>query len=143
MTILTKSNCDLISSPFIQLFKAKLNLAKTTPNAILLNRWIYNYWDLYGIQIQSKLSNFLIALNHRSLLSTVTNIRLLQIQSLYNLSCNPIISWPFDYLQNRSNITFLDSLLTLCKVHNFSYSVPNCFLNKINGGHTPIHDIID
>ena len=38
MTILTKENCDAISSIFIQLFKAKLNLARSTPNAILLNR---------------------------------------------------------------------------------------------------------
>src|SRR5207248_4511703 len=47
MTILTKDNCDAISPIFIQLFKAKLNLARSTSNAILLNRWIYNYRDLY------------------------------------------------------------------------------------------------
>jgi len=74
MTILTKDNCDAISSIFIQLFKAKLNLARSTPNAIPLNRWIYNYRDLYGVQLQAKLSNFLIALNHQSLLGKVTNI---------------------------------------------------------------------
>src|SRR2546423_2505970 len=72
MTILTKDNCDAISLIFIQLFKAKLNLARPTPNAILLNRWIYNYRDLYVDQLQAKLSNFLIALNHQSLLGKVT-----------------------------------------------------------------------
>ena len=119
MTILTKDNCDAISSIFIQLFKAKLNLARSTPNAILLNRWIYNYRDLYGVQLQAKLSNFLIALNHQSLLGKVTNIRLLQIQSKYGLDCNPVISWPLDSIANRANITFLEGLLTLCKKHNF------------------------
>src|SRR5207245_863250 len=105
--ILTKDNCDTIFSIFIQLFKAKLNLVRSTSNAILLNRWIYNYRDLYGVQLQAKLSNFLIALNHQSLLEKVTNIRLLQIQSKYGLDCNPVISWPLDYIINCTNITFL------------------------------------
>src|SRR5205823_8379316 len=141
--ILTKDNCDAISSIFIQLFKAKLNLAKSTPNAILLNRWIYNYRDLYGVQLQAKLSNFLIALNHQSLLGKVTNIRLLQIQSKYGLDCNPVISWPLDSIINRTNITFLEGLLTLCKKHNFSYSVPDTYRNVILGGNTPIRNILN
>ena len=143
MTVLTKSNCDNISSLFIQLFKAKLTLARSTPNAILLNRWIYNYRDLYGVQLQAKLSNFLIALNHQSLLGIVTNIRLLQIQSQYSLDCNPIISWPLDSLANRPKVTFLESLLTLCKLHGFSYSVPESLKNTIQGGHTPLRSILN
>ena len=143
MTILTKDNCDAISSIFIQLFKAKLNLARSTPNAILLNRWIYNYRDLYGIQLQAKPSNFLIALNHQSLLGRMTNIRLLQIQSKYGLDCNPVISWPLDSIINRTNITFLEGLLSLCKKHNFSYSVPDTYRNAILGENMPIRSILN
>src|SRR3989440_8545291 len=143
MTILTKDNCDAISSIFIQLFKAKLNLARSTPNAILFNRWIYNYRYLYGVQLQAKLSNFLIALNHQSLLGKVTNIRLLQIQSKYGLDCNPVISWPLDSIVNRTNVTFLEGLLTLCKKHNFSYSVPEIYRNVILGGNMPIRAILN
>src|SRR5438128_12553535 len=131
MTILTKDNCDAISSIFIQLFKAKLNLARSTPNAILLNRWIYNYRDLYGVQLQAKLSNFLIALNHQSLLGKVTNIRLLQIQSIYSLDCNPVISCPLVFILNCTHITFLDGLLTLCNKNNFSYSLTATYLDII------------
>ena len=107
MTILSKANCDAISSVFIQLFKTKLTLARSTPNAILLNRWIYNYRDLYGIQLQAKLSNFLIALNHQSLLGIVTSIRLLQIQSQYSLDCNPVISCRWISLQTTLMLPFL------------------------------------
>ena len=141
MTILTKDNCDAIFSIFIQLFKAKLNLARSTPNAILLNRWIYNYRDLYGVQLQAKLSNFLIALNHQSLLGKVTNIRLLQIQFNYGLDCNPVIFWPLDSLINRNNITFFEGLLTLCKKHNFSYSVSESQQNVNLGGNTFLRTI--
>ena len=143
MTILSKDNCDKISAIFIQLFKSKLSLARSAPNAILLNRWIYNYRDLYGIQLQAKLSNFLIALNHKSLLGQVTYIRLLQIQSKYNLDRNPVVSWPLDFLANRHNVTFLEGLLTLCKKHSLSYSVPDSQLNVILGGHTPIRSIVN
>src|SRR5437868_15262875 len=143
MTILTKDNCDAISSIFIQLFKAKLNLVRSTPNAILLNRWIYNYRDLYGVQLQAKLSNFLIALDHQSLLGRVTNIQLLQIQSKYGLDCNPVISWPLDSIINCTNITFLEGLLALCNKHNFSYSVSDTYRNVILGGNIPLRDILN
>src|ERR1043166_7881816 len=102
-----------------------------------------NYRDLYGILLQAKLSNFLIALNHKSLLGRVTYIRLLQIQSKYNLDCNPVVSWPLDFLANRLIVTFLEGLLTLCKKQSFSYSVPNSQLNVILGGHTPIRSILN
>ena len=98
--------------------------------------------DLYGIQLQAKLSNFLIALNHQSLLGIITNIRLLQIQSQYSLDCNLVISWPLDSIANCINVTFLEGLLSLCKKHSFSYSVPDNQRNIILGGHTPLRSIL-
>src|SRR5436189_3128559 len=67
------------------------------------------------VQPQAKLFKFLNSFNHQFLLGKVTNIRLLQIQSKYGLDCNPVISWPLDSIINRTNITFLKGLLTLCK----------------------------
>src|SRR5204863_203762 len=71
------------------------------------------------------------------------NIRLLQIQSKYGLDCNPVISWPLDFIVNRTNITFLEGLLTLCKKHNCSYSVPEIYRNVILGGNMPIRAILN
>ena len=73
----------------------------------------------------------------------MTNIRLLQIQSNYGLDCNPVIFWPLDSIINCTNITFLEGLLTLCKKHNFFYSVPDTYRNVILGGNTPIRDILN
>src|SRR5436189_3812523 len=89
------------------------------------------------VQPQAKLFKFLNSFNHQFLLGKVTNIRLLQIQSKYGLDCNPVISWPLDSIVNRTNITFLEGLLTLCKKHNFSYSVSEIYHNVVLGGNTP------
>ena len=38
VTVLSKDICQSISSPFVKLFKNKLNMAMTAPNSILLNQ---------------------------------------------------------------------------------------------------------
>src|SRR2546423_14976690 len=55
VTVLSKADCDTISSPILSLIKTKLQLARSTPNAMFYNRWIYNYRDFYGVQLQAKL----------------------------------------------------------------------------------------
>src|SRR5207248_1052536 len=96
----------------------------------------YRYFMIYRDMIPLHLTS-------ESLLGRVTNIQLLQIQSKYGLDCNPVISWPLDSIINRTNITFLEGLLTLCKKYNFSYSVPDIYRNVILGENTPIRAILN
>ena len=78
VTVLSKVQCQSIVFPLVKLFKHKLQMSSTAPNAILLNQWFYKYRDFYGIQLQSKLSNFLMALNNKAVLGNVVHIMLRQ-----------------------------------------------------------------
>ena len=62
--------------PFRKLFKQKLHLSISIPNAILENRLIYNFRDFYEVQLQSKITNFLIQVNDTRLLGDITNLRI-------------------------------------------------------------------
>ncbi len=44
------------------------------------NLFIYNFRNLYELQIQLKITNFLVQLNSQGLLKHLTEIQLLQIQ---------------------------------------------------------------
>ena len=74
LTFLSRRECDTIIKPFRKLFKQKLHLSTSIPNAILENRLIYNFRDFYELQLQSKITNFLIQINDKRLLGDVTNI---------------------------------------------------------------------
>src|SRR5256885_1712382 len=76
LTFLSPSECATIAAPFCHLFKYKLHLSFTAPNALLANCFIYRYCDLYEVQLQSKIYNFLVQLNAQD----VNTIRLLQLQ---------------------------------------------------------------
>ncbi|CAJ0825551.1 9435_t:CDS:2, partial [Entrophospora sp. SA101] len=96
LTFLIKKECDNISSPFRQLFKHKINLSTSAPNAIVNNRMIYNYRNLYEVQLQFKITNFYIQLNDQKLLGNITDIRLKQIQHNEWLCKSPLIEWPYN-----------------------------------------------
>ena len=96
ITTLTRNNCASISSPFRKLFKNKLNLSTTAPNAIMNNRDIYSFHDFYEVLLQAKLNNFIIQLNDTDLLGQVTFIRLLQLQAAECLQQSVLIDWPYN-----------------------------------------------
>ena len=126
---------------FIRLFKHRLSIASTAPNAILLNNMIYNYRDLYGVQLQSKLSNFQVAINHPLLLGKITHLRLLQLQFEYCLAESPLHFWPIDSLFSTYKY-YLPAVLTLAKQHGFSFIVPDRIRNRISGGSAPISNLL-
>ena len=74
VTVLSKIQCQSIVTPLVKLFKHKLQMSNTAPNTILLNQWFYKYQDFYGVQFQSKLSNFLVTLNNKTVLGVVVHI---------------------------------------------------------------------
>ena len=80
LTILSKRDCDSIIAPFRQLYKNKIRLSSTAPNAILESNFIYKFRDLYEVQLQSKITNFVIQKpirkNHRYSPKTTTTLRM-------------------------------------------------------------------
>ena len=81
ITILNFNQCTKIVSPFRKFFKNKLNLVTTALNAILENTLIYNFWDFFEVQKQSKIINFFVQINDKGLLDEIINICLKQIQT--------------------------------------------------------------
>jgi len=80
ITVLNEEQCRKIMSPFFQTFKNKLRLARTAPNAILNNLYIYGVQNLSEIQKQSKITNWLIQLNDKEKLGRIIMIRLRGLQ---------------------------------------------------------------
>src|SRR2546423_1295672 len=98
-------------------------MSSAAPNAILLNQWFYKYWDFYGIQLQTKLSNFLVALNNKAVLDEVVHIMLRQFQSYYGLPSSPLLDWPYKYLFKSVCAYFLSALISLYSINDFFYEI--------------------
>ena len=121
LTVLSYGECSKITAPFRKLFKNKLSLAITAPNAILENNLIYSFRDFYEVQLQSKITNFLIQINDKGLMGKLTDIRLCQLQFLEWLPTSPLISWPYRTIPNAHKKSYLRSMLTLCFQQQFSF----------------------
>ena len=79
--ILSQSTCNKILSSYLSIAKHKSNLAITTPNSTLLNHNIYGIKNIWDIQLQYHISNFLTRLCDTELLGISTQIRLQQLQN--------------------------------------------------------------
>src|SRR2546429_4836928 len=132
-TVLTAQVCSSIIAPYIKMFKRKLSLSSTAPNAMLVNNGMYNFRHLYDVQLQSKLSQLVVAINNTSLVGNVLNIRLCQLQLYYWLDSNPLLVWPFSSPKSLDG-SFLTQVLTLAKKHEFSFTVPSKLQFIIQGG---------
>ena len=73
------------------MFKQKLHLPKSTPNALLFNNLIHSYRDLYETLLQAHYSNFLIQINNNNMMGITTSIRLRQIQLKEWLPKSPLL----------------------------------------------------
>jgi hypothetical protein len=115
LTYLSKHECDSITSPFRKTFKHKLNFSISAPNAIIQNQQIYKFHDLYQVQLQSKINNFIIQINDTSILGEITDIRLKQIQTRYWLQKSPLSDWHLTKPNYRLYNNFIKSMISLCK----------------------------
>ena len=113
-------------------------MSSSAPNAILLNQWFYKYRDFYGVQLQSKLSNFLVALNNNAVLGDVVHIMLRQFQSYYGLFSSPLLEWPYKELSKSVVAYFLPALVSLCSMNDFFYEIPDQHKHIILGGSEPL-----
>ena len=145
VTVITEKECNSLFSPFRRIFKNKLRLSSTTPNAILECNLIYNIKNFIDLQLQSKITNFFIQINDQSLLGQITRLRLNNIQSFFCLEKSPLCNFPFTQLQistTRYKNNFLIKNLLLLQSRNFSISINSEFENNISGGKITLRELL-
>ncbi|RIB08210.1 hypothetical protein C2G38_2212231 [Gigaspora rosea] len=104
--VINRSACNKILSHHIGLVNHKAKLSCTIPTSILLHPQLYNIKNIWDIQLQYHISNFIKRLNDNNLLGTTTHIRIQQIQNNLWLSTNiflhpnPTIDGPNRYTTN-------------------------------------------
>src|SRR5436190_4356549 len=103
---------------------------------------IYNFRDFYEVQLQAKITNFMVQINDKNLLGRLTNIRLLQLQSREFLHVSPLLFWPHRKIKAQHQKSFFHSLLTLCFRNNFSFDVSLDKRNQILGGIKDLRSIL-
>ena len=116
-----KKECDSLMSTFRIMFKHKLKWARSMPNAVMDNQFIYNFRNLYELNLQAKLTNYVVQIIDRSILGRFTNIRLRKLQSLMWIPDNPLL-YPFsmtNYRWNSFNNNFHFNMIMLCRQNNF------------------------
>ena len=143
LTVLDQNDCHKITSPFRKFFKNKLNLSISAPNAIMESNLIYNFRDFYEVQLQSKISNFLIQVNDTALMGLITEIRLRQLQQSEWLHISPLLSWPHRTIKPKHKTSFLHSLLTLLFQNNFSFDISLNRIDRTLGGYKDIRSILE
>src|SRR6266498_2995234 len=141
VTFLTENECNSIVSPFRKIFKNKLSISLTAPNSIMNNSNLYNFRNFYDVQIQAKLTNFIIQINIPGLLGDITKIRLQQIQQDKWLQYNPLYQWPYSMSTGfyKSNIK---SMLSLSKINNITFEIASDSLFKIEEGKYELRNIL-
>jgi len=104
--VINRSACNKILSHHIGLVKHKAKLSRTIPTSTLLHPQLYNIKNIWDIQLQHHISNFIKRLNDNNLLGTTTHIRIQQIQNnLWSSTSifshpNPTIDGPNRYTTN-------------------------------------------
>src|ERR1043165_8433187 len=114
--ILPHSICNSILSKYLTVIKHKSHLACTIPNSTMLNPYLYNIYNIWDIQLQHHISNYLQRINNSELLGITTRIRLQQLQNNLWSSINilhhskPIIDGPNKHSLNFKIIQLLTHL---------------------------------
>ncbi|CAG8644124.1 hypothetical protein GLOIN_2v1761453 [Rhizophagus irregularis DAOM 181602=DAOM 197198] len=101
------------------MFKNKLKFARSAPNAILDNPYIYGYRDFYDNQLQAKITDFCIQLNDNEKL-------------------------PYNRVPHTRKNNYILNMLLLCYDNNISLeNLDNNIFPSIKGGKIPLEDIVD
>ncbi|PKC53349.1 hypothetical protein RhiirA1_543229 [Rhizophagus irregularis] len=141
---LSKTQTESLIIPFRRMFKNKLKFARSAPNAILDNPYIYGYRDFYDNQLQAKITDFCIQLNDNGLLGKVTEIRLKSLQAQLWTSRPLIKKLPYNRVPHTRKNNYILNMLLLC--HDNNISLENLDSNTfptIKGGKIPLEDVVD
>ncbi|GES86412.1 ribonuclease H-like domain-containing protein [Rhizophagus clarus] len=143
VTVLSKKDTENLIIPFRRMFKNKLKFARTAPNAILDNPYIYGYRNLYENQLQVKITEFCIQLNDTGVLGKVTQIRLKSLQIQLWSSTNLVQKIPFNKISRSMMNNYLLNMSLLCKENNISFNIINRNeFSNIGEGKVPLTDVV-
>ncbi|EXX56981.1 hypothetical protein RirG_211360 [Rhizophagus irregularis DAOM 197198w] len=141
---LSKTQTEALIIPFRRMFKNKLKFARSAPNAILDNPYIYGYRDFYDNQLQAKITDFCIQLNDNGLLGKVTEIRLKSLQDQLWTSRPLIEKLPYNRVPHTRKNNYILNMLLLCYDNNISLeNLDNNTFPSIKGGKIPLEDVVD
>ena len=141
-TVLTKQECANIEKPFRRVFKNKLRLASTIPNAIF-NNYIYPYRSIYEVQCQAKITNFLIQINDTSQLGDLTHLRLRNLQNKEWLENSLLVDFPYDKIIKKYKNNFIYNMLYVCKENNITFDIKEKLKTSLTGGNVSLKSIMD
>jgi len=141
-TVLSKQQNEKIIKPFRKIFKNKLRMAITVPNAILNNPFIYNYRNLEEIQKQAKITNFLVQINDKKQLGKITKLRLRNLQKKEWLAKSLVEVFPFDKRLKKYKNNFIFNNLLLCKENDITFGISESTKTNIEGGKITLHKIL-
>jgi len=79
--VIPLTTCQKILSKYLTVAKHKASHSKTLPNSTMLNYNIYGIKNIWDIQLQHHITNFLSRLNNSDLLGLSTQIRVQQLQN--------------------------------------------------------------
>jgi ribonuclease HI len=120
--ILSQTICKGILAKCLTVAKHKSNLSRSIPNSTMLNPYLYNVRNIWDIQLQHHITNFLQRINDQNTLGITTRIRLQQLQnnlwSPTNILQHPS---PIVYGPNRHTLNF--KIIKLMRYLNISSSV--------------------
>ncbi|GET61135.1 hypothetical protein GLOIN_2v708233 [Rhizophagus irregularis DAOM 181602=DAOM 197198] len=117
---LSKIQTEALIIPFRRMFKNTLKFARSAPNAILDNPYIYGYRDFYDNQLQAKITDFCIQLNDNGLLGKITEIRLKSLQDQLWTSRPLIEKLPYNRILHTRKNNYILNMLLLCYDNNIS-----------------------
>src|ERR1044071_8797599 len=129
-------------APFRSVFKNKLRLSRTAPNALLANHAIYNFRNMFEVQLQAQFSNFIVQLNNSNLLGQITLYRLAHIQLKEGLNTSPLLAWDKLFPAKRYKTSFIPNVMDLLHRFQLSVQVAANFQNKIKGGCILLRDVL-
>ncbi|CAB4415700.1 unnamed protein product [Rhizophagus irregularis] len=141
---LSKTQTEALIIPFRRMFKNKLKFARSAPNAILDNPYIYGYRDFYDNQLQAKITDFCIQLNDNGLLGKITEIRLKSLQDQLWTSRPLLEKLPYNRVPHTRKNNYILNMLLLCYDNNISLqNLDNNIFPTIKGGRIPLEDVVD
>src|ERR1043165_7656492 len=117
--VLPHSVYNNILAKYLTVVKHKSHLAHSISNSSMLNPFLYNVHNIWDIQLQHHISNFMLRINNPHLLGISIRIRLQQLQN--NLwSTTNILQHPQPNIDGPNKFTLNFKIIQLLKHLNFT-----------------------
>jgi hypothetical protein len=139
--VISHNTCNKILSKYLTVAKHKSKLPVSAPNSTMLNHNIYGIKNVWDIQLQHHISNFLLRLNKTDLLGVTTQIRLQQLQN--NLwSTTNILQHPNPLIDGANKHTTTFQIIQLLRHMQFTITAYSIQPYTLTYPYTPIETLL-